>query len=139
MKLFFITIVVLLMTGLGGCDSLNHRQYLLSQEQTKTQEKEISKELSNLLAPVIEKYNLVNSEKDAKAEGVLLYYKSKSNFPIQFGARTTNKGIVVDLIHFHPGPGETKEYSEIVNDVVEALKQAKSFTFVELDYKSQIK
>jgi len=136
-KLILIFLASLLVV-ITGCDTLNHRQYLLISQTTPEQTYIVRQNLKNSLAPVIEKHGLVNSIDDAKREGVLLYYKTKNGFPIQMGAKSTSKGVVVDLLHFHPGTGETKVYTEIVNDVVEVLKSLEAVMYIELKHRSQI-
>ena len=57
-------------------------------------------------------------------EDALLFYQSNDEyFPITLGARKVKDGIVVDLIQFHPGSGETEMYSQMKNDVLVILEK----------------
>lgn len=123
----------------GGCyDTLNHKQYLLIQKPSENEFDEIRKKLESAFEPIIQKYALVNSKDDAKANGVLLYYKTKNNFPIILGAKKTNKGVTIDVMQFHPGSGEIENYTKIVDEIVKTLEQLDSYTYIELGYTSQI-
>ena len=137
----YFSILALIATVLvnSGCDTLNHRQYLLVPVVSNVQFEELRAELGKVLTPVAEKHKLDDSTSDAKASGVVFYYKTKSDFPIQVGAKNTSTGLVVDVIQFHPGTGEGEEYLKIVEDIKKALANLNSVKLLELGSGYQIK
>lgn len=139
MKISHLVIISLLFATIVGCDTLNKRQFLLNSKLNENQIQKLRTTIEKALSATIEKYNLVNSVQDAHTEGVLLYYKTNNNFPIQLGARNTDKGIVIDLIIFHPGTGELEEYQSLSKDILEDLRKLEEINIIELDYQSQIK
>ncbi|MDO6765194.1 hypothetical protein [Agarivorans sp. 1_MG-2023] len=119
-------------------DTYNHRQYLLVPELSKDQVEELKQKLTIAFEPILEKHGLYRSTPNSKVEGVILYYSDGSNFGIGVGGRNTSQGVVIDITHFHPGRGETPRYSEIVEELVKTLRDLENFSYIELDYRSQI-
>lgn len=139
MRNFSIFAILIAELFISGCDTLNHRQYLLVPVVSNSQLEELRTELGKVLAPVVSKYQLVDSRSDANASDVVLYFKTRSDFPIQVGAKNTSTGLVVDIIQFHPGIGEDEEYSRIIVDIRQALGNLKTVGVLELDNWHQTK
>jgi hypothetical protein len=138
MKPLIGIILALLLTALAACDTISRRQFLLSPELQENEIEKLKKQIDIALADTIQKYGLVNSIHYAQANGVLLYFTTEDSFPIQLGARNTDKGIVIDLIHFHPGTGETERYTELLSDLIDDLETLEGVHFVELNQASRI-
>jgi len=113
---------------------MNHRQFLLTPELSDKQISDIRKNLEKSLAPTLKKYKFENNINFAEAEGVLLYYQTDEDFLVTIGARNSKNGIVVDVMQFHPGTGETKQYSEILAQVIEAIDNLKGYSNIEVTY-----
>lgn len=121
------------MLMINGCDTLNHKQYFVITATSSIEIESLKKEVETSLIPIVEKYDLKKTDKVRSEFNVIVSYVTKSNFPIQVGMREIDGVVVLDLMHFHPGTGETEEYQQIVNDVLKSIKNVSKLMVVESD------
>jgi hypothetical protein len=118
----FILIAVLALV-VAGCDSLNQDQLLVRVSRESTSPLIIESKIVSVLTSYAEENELLDKTKESRVTGTLVYFQSKDEyFPISLGARRVTDGVVVDLLHFHPGGGETDAYSKMKNQLLALLR-----------------
>ena len=107
----------------AGCDSLNQDQLLVRVSSESTSPRSIESKIVSLLTSYAEEHEFLDKTKESRVSGTLVYFQSKDEyFPISLGARVVDDGVVIDLLHFHPGGGETEAYSTMKNQLLALLK-----------------
>ncbi|WP_078118466.1 hypothetical protein [Thiosocius teredinicola] len=115
-------LVLLIAFCLFGCDSLNRDQLLVRSGIKAEEAKSLEVSVAEVVTAFAEKKGLINKKAESQVQGTLLYYQSSDEyFPITLGARTVADGVVVDLLHFHPGSGETEAYSQMKRELSETV------------------
>jgi hypothetical protein len=123
-------ILILSLSFIAACDTLNHQQYFIISSISPTEVVVLKNEIKTALIPVVKKYGLEETTNISPKINAILAYNTKSNFPIQVGIRNVNDVIVLELMHFHPGTGETEEYKKILSDIEIALQEISTLRVV---------
>jgi len=119
-KFIWITVLAL---AVAGCDSLNQDQLLVRVSSESLSPKSIESKIVSVLTSYAEENEFLDKTRESRVNGTLAYFQSKDeHFPISLGARRVADGVVIDLLHFHPGGGETDAYSEIKRQLLALLK-----------------
>ncbi|MES9946692.1 MAG: hypothetical protein ABW080_17200 [Candidatus Thiodiazotropha sp.] len=115
-------LVLLIAFGLFGCDTFNRDQLLVRSAIGNEEAKSVEISVAEAATAFAENKGLINKTAESKVQDTLLYYQSSDEyFPITLGARKVADGVVIDLLHFHPGSGETAAYSQMKLELSEIL------------------
>lgn len=132
-----ITLIAALALLLTACDTLNKSQYLVpTYSDGATQEAALAKKT---LRSVSNQFNLQDQTWSSHVPETIAYYSQQnSSIPLQLGARIAPEGIVIDLMHFHPGVSESKEYKAAKAALESALGANFGIRWQELPYEKRI-
>jgi len=106
-----------------GCDTLNQHQFVIRTEPATIEAD--TAVIADILCDEAEARGLVDGTADAQLPTCICYYlEPVKYFPLTLGARTAEGSLVVDLYHFHPGPGSTFKYIAIKRHLASRLRVA---------------
>lgn len=109
---------------LTACDSLNRDQLLLRPSVAEQSPVEDRITIAQLLSEVAESKGFKEKHLTSTVQDTVVYFEEDVEyFPIYFGARRVGDDYVVDLSHFHPGPGETDKYKQVKELIIKRLEE----------------
>ena len=115
--------IVVLVFVLTGCDTLNQGQVLVRVSSLNELSKGPETKAISVLSSFADSKGLLDKTNESKVDGTLVYFEGRDKyFPILLGARWVSDGIVIDILHFHPGGGETETYTAIKEELLSLLK-----------------
>jgi hypothetical protein len=114
----------------AGCDTLNHTQFQIAPaHDPNIVSAEVSDadraEVKQILLSLADELGLQDLSHYQTSPATIAYLREPvRDFPMKLGARAVGDTIVVELIHFHPGSGETASYTTAKVLLLSKLKAA---------------
>jgi hypothetical protein len=106
--------------GITGCDTLNYAQYQIARAGANPVDR------AHVVAAVnsaASRAALSDATSRSHVPDTLVYFEEPvGHFPTTLGARVVGDSIVVDLVCFHPGPGESKPFSAAKVSLSDSLR-----------------
>jgi len=89
--------------------------------------------IQRVIEPVLTRYGLKEQMYANMPDGVLLYYTTGGDSAIRIGFRVQNNKVIFDSFQYRAGSGDSKEYIQVVKEILEALHTLEYFEIVEVD------
>ncbi|WP_420590688.1 hypothetical protein [Bacterioplanoides sp.] len=125
--------VLLISLVFAGCTTYSNKHFALMDAPAKESIKVITNNIKSTIEPILNNHGLEDRMTKTMPEGVMLYYSSGGNSAIRIGFRVHEKRVVFDAFQYHPGAGDTDEYTGVVNEVLSALREIEGVNLVQID------
>jgi hypothetical protein len=126
-------IILLASLTLIGCATYSNKHFALMDAPPKENISSITDSIKNTVEPILYRHGLQDRLTSTIPKGVMLYYSTGGNSAIRVGFRVQENKVVFDAFQYHPGAGDTDAYTNLVTEVLSALRNIKGVEIIETD------